>query len=237
MDFVNKAKDALKGSSSGSTGTTTNNTAGKEDYGDKGLDFIEKKTGHTLSREQNETRGEEDVWFHVDKLSSAHIYLRLNEGESWETIPEELLMDCAQLTKANSIEGNKKDNITIIYTPWSNLKKDGSMAVGQVSFKNQKTVKRIMVTARENPIVNRLNKTKVEKFPDLAMEKEEKLKAARKKDQAALLERRKQEARQAQEYKEKKWQKDHAYDDLFVKDDDEEANNQDRGEDFLDDFM
>ncbi|KAF7887395.1 hypothetical protein EAF00_009689 [Botryotinia globosa] len=180
---------------------------------------------------------EEDVWFHVDKLSSAHIYLRMNEGDSWESIPEELLMDCAQLTKANSIEGNKKDNITIIYTPWSNLKKDGSMAVGQVSFKNQKTVKRILVPARENPIVNRLNKTKVEKFPDLAMEKEEKMKAARKKDQAALLERRKQEARQAQEYKDKKWQKDHAYDDLFVQDDDEEANNQDRGEDFLDDFM
>lgn len=36
--------------------------------------------------------------------------------------------------------GNKKDNITIIYTPWSNLKKDGSMAVGQVSFKDQKKV-------------------------------------------------------------------------------------------------
>lgn len=48
---------------------------------------------------------EEDVWFHVDKLSSAHIYLRMNEGDSWESIPEELLMDCAQLTKANSIEG------------------------------------------------------------------------------------------------------------------------------------
>ncbi|KAF7876801.1 hypothetical protein EAF04_001884 [Stromatinia cepivora] len=56
MDFVNKAKDALK-SSSGSTGTTNTNTAGgagKEDYGDKGLDFIEKKTGHTLTRDQNE---------------------------------------------------------------------------------------------------------------------------------------------------------------------------------------
>jgi hypothetical protein len=48
--------------------------------------------------------------------------------------------DLAQLTKANSIEGNKKDNITIIYTPWSNLKKDGSMAAGQVSFKDQKKV-------------------------------------------------------------------------------------------------
>jgi hypothetical protein len=50
-------------------------------------------------------------------------------------------------------------------------------------------VKRILVPQRENPIVNRLNKTKVEKFPDLAMEKEEKLKALRKKDQAAKLER------------------------------------------------
>ena len=50
-------------------------------------------------------------------------------------------------------------------------------------------VKRILVPQRENPIVNRLNKTKVEKFPDLAMEKEERLKSLRKKEQAAKLER------------------------------------------------
>ena len=43
--------------------------------------------------------------FHVDKLSSAHIYLRLREGETWDNIPQELLTDLAQLTKANSIEG------------------------------------------------------------------------------------------------------------------------------------
>ncbi len=48
---------------------------------------------------------DEDVWFHVDNLSSAHIYVRLPEGESWEKISEPLLIDCAQLTKANSIEG------------------------------------------------------------------------------------------------------------------------------------
>ena len=48
---------------------------------------------------------EEDVWFHADKLSSAHIYLRMNEGDSWEAIPEVVVIDCAQLTKANSIEG------------------------------------------------------------------------------------------------------------------------------------
>jgi hypothetical protein len=43
--------------------------------------------------------------FHVDKLSSAHVYLRMNEEDSWDAIPPTLLEDCAQLTKANSIEG------------------------------------------------------------------------------------------------------------------------------------
>ncbi|KAL5374181.1 Coiled-coil domain-containing protein 25, variant 2 [Paraphaeosphaeria minitans] len=128
---------------------------------------------------------DEDVWFHVDNLSSAHIYVRLPDGQDWESIDQGLLVDCAQLTKANSIEGNKKDNITVIYTPWSNLKKDGSMAVGQVGFKDQRKVKRIHVEKRENPIVNRLNKTKIEKYPDLAMEKEARQKELRKKDRDA----------------------------------------------------
>lgn len=43
--------------------------------------------------------------FHVDKLSSAHIYLRLPDGGEWEQIDQDLLVDLAQLTKANSIEG------------------------------------------------------------------------------------------------------------------------------------
>jgi len=180
---------------------------------------------------------EEDVWFHVDNLSSAHIYLRMNEGDTWDNIPQELLTDCAQLTKANSIEGNKKDNVTVIYTPWSNLKKNGSMAVGQVSFKDQRMIKKILVPQRENPIVNRLNKTKLEKFPDLQMEKEDKLRTVRKKGQAAQLERKKEEARIAQERKEKKWQKDHAYDDLFTEDNLEQSSNQNRNEDWEDDFM
>ena len=47
----------------------------------------------------------QDVWFHVDKLSSAHVYLRMPEGMAWQAIPEALLVDCAQLVKANSIEG------------------------------------------------------------------------------------------------------------------------------------
>lgn len=43
--------------------------------------------------------------FHVDNLSSAHVYLRLRDGETWDNIPQKLVDDCAQLTKANSIEG------------------------------------------------------------------------------------------------------------------------------------
>ncbi|OAQ61240.1 coiled-coil domain-containing protein 25 [Pochonia chlamydosporia 170] len=180
---------------------------------------------------------EEDVWFHVDKLSSAHIYLRMQQGQTWDNLPEDLVMDLAQLTKANSIEGNKKDNITIIYTPWSNLKKDGSMDVGQVSFKDPRKVKRVLVPARENPIVNRLNKTKVEKKPDFKQEKEDRLKELRQKEQAAQQIRRKEEARQAQEWKEKKWQKDHAYDDMFTDENMASSSNQERTADWEDDFM
>lgn len=113
---------------------------------------------------------EQDVWFHVDTLSSAHVYLRLPEGVAWDAIPEADLVDCAQLTKANSIEGNKRDNITIIYTPHANLKKTGDMATGQVSFHKPKQVKKVFVKTRENAIINRLTKTRQERKPDLEQE-------------------------------------------------------------------
>ncbi|KAL9534658.1 Coiled-coil domain-containing protein [Sphaerulina musiva] len=160
----------------------------------------------------------EDVWFHADNLSSAHIYLRLRPNETWDQIPSALLTDCAQLTKANSIEGNKKDNVTIIYTPWSNLKKSGNMATGQVGFHNQKLVKRVYVEKRENVIVNRLNKTKVEKFPDLKAEKEEMEREVRKKERIAAQEQKKEDARLAEERKQLKWQKEHMYDDVHTED-------------------
>ncbi|RPA91258.1 hypothetical protein L873DRAFT_1831442 [Choiromyces venosus 120613-1] len=175
--------------------------------------------------------------FHADKLSSAHIYLRLPEGSDWESIPQDLLTDCAQLTKANSIEGNKKDNVNVVYTPWSNLKKDGSMAIGQVGFKDQRKVKKILVETRTNAIVNRLNKTKVERFPDLAEEKEQREQEIRNRDKKAMLERKKEEARVAKERKEKAWQKDHAYDDVFTEDALEANSNENRDADFYDDFM
>ncbi|XP_054709469.1 coiled-coil domain-containing protein 25-like [Uloborus diversus] len=115
----------------------------------------------------------EDIWFHVDDLSSAHVYLRLAKGKTIEDIPLPLLQDCAQLVKANSIMGNKKNNIDVVYTEWENLKKTADMDVGQVSFHNPKKIKIIKVEKRQNDIINRLNKTKTSKFPDLQLEREQ----------------------------------------------------------------
>ncbi|KAK4761803.1 hypothetical protein SAY87_029687 [Trapa incisa] len=120
----------------------------------------------------------EDIWFHVDKMSSAHVYVRMHKGETIDNISEGLLEDCAQLVKANSIQGkpplffilcqpletniinitwawhcNKVNNVDVVYTPWANLKKTASMNVGQVGFHNPKM-------------------TKVERTPDLRAERE-----------------------------------------------------------------
>ncbi|KAH8819400.1 hypothetical protein F5884DRAFT_848723 [Xylogone sp. PMI_703] len=54
MDFI---KNAVGGNGQqANTNNPTNQPAagGSEDYGDKGLDFVEKRSGHSLGREQNE---------------------------------------------------------------------------------------------------------------------------------------------------------------------------------------
>lgn len=114
----------------------------------------------------------EDVWFHVDKVSSAHVYLRLASGQTLDDIPSAVLEDACQLVKANSINGNKMNNIDIVYTMWENLKKTPAMEVGQVSFHKDKEVRKMRVEKRINDIVNRLNRTKREEHPDFRAERE-----------------------------------------------------------------
>ena len=111
------------------------------------------------------------------------------------------------------------------------------MATGQVSFHDPKMIKKVIVTARQNPIINRLNKTRVEKFPDLRAEKEEDLKQKRKAERLAREEEKAQERQQRKDREEKRWQKHHAYDDLMDEDEVAASSNQDRDPDFLDDFM
>merc|ERR1719356_2054572 len=108
----------------------------------------------------------EDVWFHVDKVSSAHVYLRLAPGQTLDDVPQSVIEDAAQLVKANSIQGNKMNDVDVVYTMWDNLHKTNGMDVGQIGFHKQKAVRKIRLASRENVIVNRLNKTKVEKQLD-----------------------------------------------------------------------
>ncbi|XP_030054530.1 coiled-coil domain-containing protein 25 [Microcaecilia unicolor] len=135
----------------------------------------------------------EDIWFHVDKLSSAHVYLRLQKGQTIDDIPKEVLIDCAQLVKANSIQGCKEDNIKVVYTPWSNLKKTADMDVGQIGFHRQKEVKMVTVEKKVNEIVKRLEKTKDQRFPDLAAEKEARDREERNEKKAQIQEIKKKE--------------------------------------------
>ena len=69
-----------------------------------------------------------DVWFHVDNLSSAHVYLRTkNAITSYAEISKELITECCALTKANSIEGCKKAEVPMNYTWATNLLKTADM--------------------------------------------------------------------------------------------------------------
>lgn len=66
-------------------------------------------------------------------------------------------------SQENSIEGCKKASVTVIYTPWANLRKDGSMAVGQVSFHSDKNVRKYVVIEKDKETLRRLVKSKEER--------------------------------------------------------------------------
>ncbi|XP_022661029.1 coiled-coil domain-containing protein 25-like isoform X2 [Varroa jacobsoni] len=146
----------------------------------------------------------EDVWFHVDNLSSAHVYVRLKEGQTIDDIPPELIMDCAQLVKHNSIQGCKESSVDVVYTMWSNLKKTQAMVDGQVGFHDEKAVRKIRVEKKDNSITNRLTKTKTEAHPDFREMREERDRKERevKREQERLKrEREKEEAKRREELK------------------------------------
>ncbi|KUF99251.1 hypothetical protein AM588_10011306 [Phytophthora nicotianae] len=118
----------------------------------------------------------EDIWFHVDDLSSAHVYLRLPLGKTKvDDVSETCLEECAQLVKC--------------YTRWRNLKKTPSMEVGQVGFHHPERVRHYKVEEKNKDIIKMLNKTKQESHPDLEEERRQRellYKAERKKQRLQL---------------------------------------------------
>ena len=104
-----------------------------------------------------------DVWFHVDSLSSAHVYLRLparSPALTLEDIPEETLEDMCQLVKNNSIAGCKLNNTNIVYCFHSNLKKElMGMDVGTVGFNDRKQC-RFRKAIKDKAIIKRMESSK-----------------------------------------------------------------------------
>lgn len=105
----------------------------------------------------------EDFWFHVDKHSSAHVYVRLPLGTTMKDLTPEMIEECCQLTKENSIEGCKLNDVRVVYTPWSNLKKTGDMADGQVGFHKEELRSYHTIASKNRQMLKALEKTRVEK--------------------------------------------------------------------------
>ena len=57
-----------------------------------------------------------------------------NQNQTLDDIPMSIIEDAAQLVKYNSIQGNKMNDIDVVYTMWGNLHKTEGMEVGQVVF-------------------------------------------------------------------------------------------------------
>ena len=88
-----------------------------------------------------------DIWFHVEGLSSAHVYFRVMiasnpkiplDGIPIDDLPGDSVEDMKQIVKHNSISGCKLASCKIVWTPHSNLKKTFEMDSGTVTYHNTK---------------------------------------------------------------------------------------------------
>jgi len=110
------------------------------------------------------------------------------------------------------------------------------MAVGQVSFHSDKRVKKVHVETRQNPIVNRLNKTKIEKQVDHEQERIDRIKAENTVKRAAAVAKKKADAELARAREEEKAAR--SYDSLFSGEVDEDDNAPRKtGRELEEDFM
>lgn len=73
---------------------------------------------------------------------------------------------------------------------------------GQVAFHKDKDVRKVRVAKRSNEIVNRLNKTKKEYFPDLRIERETRDRLEREDKKKLLREKREKEKEEEKKKKE-----------------------------------
>jgi hypothetical protein len=112
-----------------------------------------------------------DIWFHVDSLSSAHVYFRLVSSDAAhipvtsipiDNLPVDSVYDMMQIVKHNSISGSKLASTRIVYTPHSNLKKTFEMESGSVTY-HDTTLCRYARCDKDRQRIKDLEKTKTER--------------------------------------------------------------------------
>jgi predicted ribosome quality control (RQC) complex YloA/Tae2 family protein len=180
--------------------------------------FLTSSDGLTIYLGKNKYENEdlircahpEDIWFHVSDYSSAHVYLRMEvlpyesraQGIYFDlnALPPQSVDECIQLTKANSIEGCKKSEVPIIFTPASNLLKTPDMDIGQVEFKDR-SLTRIVTAHTNRAMVKALAKQRTESYPNLSLLKEQRDERELRDKRAYEKLRRKQEAEESAQEK------------------------------------
>merc|ERR1719491_426727 len=89
------------------------------------------------------------------------------------SVPQKVIDEMCQLTKANSIEGCKLAQCDIVYTPFLNLKKEERMDTGQVGFKKECFRKLIRNVKKDKEVIKIMEKTRVVREADLRAEQEQ----------------------------------------------------------------
>lgn len=117
--------------------------------------FENEELIHFSQRFVNAT-GIQLVWYHADKFSSPHAYVRLNDGEIG--VSRRLQSICCQIVKEGSIEGVKQNAIDVVYTPATNLMKTKAMNPGQVSFHQHNQASVVRGVRRDAQVLREVEK-------------------------------------------------------------------------------
>eukprot|EP01103_Thecamoeba_quadrilineata_P015532 TRINITY_DN493_c0_g1_i4.p2 TRINITY_DN493_c0_g1~~TRINITY_DN493_c0_g1_i4.p2 ORF type:complete len:108 (+),score=28.14 TRINITY_DN493_c0_g1_i4:358-681(+) len=107
------------------------------------------------------------------------------------------------------------------------------MDVGQVGFHRQKDVKLVKAIKKDAEVLNAINKTKREEFPDLAAEKDSRNLEQINDNKATIIERRKKEKHEKEEHIRQKELREYA---ALMKPS-KMKSNQESNEDLEEDFM
>lgn len=178
-----------------------------------------------------------DLWLKAEGAKSAQVFLRAPAGSAAEA-PDAVLEDCAQLVR-DSLGPKKRDSFKVVYTLCSNIKGKaaGRKNKDEIAFVDSSAVHTRPVRAQRADALQRLQATRKERFPDLEQERLAHDAEERRRNTDQFRQSQKQTQDLSRQYRALAEAKDRGYSDLFGAEAMEQSSNQNRAEDWEDDFM